>query len=405
MVAAAHTIRFALVALLDSEAALGNTATVAGLASALTSLGKRAVQFIRAAVALQQRAAGGAAAAAAAAAAGNIHNAAVSDEGCFPAFVHAIVGAVFRAFVVVARVKGCFDPSSSSSPQAAASSVLLAVVLARSLVQLADTMEAAGPQLLYNSLVAAPLFRFWWAFGGPGANEFGATGLYGNQQLASKEMQWLLWQLRVLSAVQVLSQAMRLLGVPAAAAAATGSGGEAAEGIAAAAASSTTGQASTKASSSCGGGDKGSDITHGSSSSTSSQQVKWGYLLRLQQHSPQWTAAAAAFDAKCPACVQDCDFEVAETIMLLSSTQLQQLVQPYAEVLELCRALAAAAPLPVVCNNPSCENLAGVSEAAAACKACAGCKCRYCSEECQKADWKRHKYACRLMAAADEVCK
>jgi hypothetical protein len=48
----------------------------------------------------------------------------------------------------------------------------------------------------------------------------------------------------------------------------------------------------------------------------------------------------------------------------------------YAEALELCRALAAAAPLPVVCNNPNCDNLAGVSEAAAASKLCAGCRCR-----------------------------
>jgi hypothetical protein len=81
-----------------------------------------------------------------------------------------------------------------------------------------------------------------------------------------------------------------------------------------------------------------------------------------------------------------------------------QLAEQYADGLGMCRALAAAAPLPVVCNNPECQNLQGASEAAASCKACAGCKCRYCSAACQAADWKRHKRACRLMVAAAEVC-
>jgi hypothetical protein len=74
--------------------------------------------------------------------------------------------------------------------------------------------------------------------------------------------------------------------------------------------------------------------------------------------------------------------------------------QLYADALQLCRTLTAAAPITVVCNNPSCENLAGVREAAASCKACAGCSCRYCSVACQRADWKRHKRACRQLAAA-----
>ncbi|KAF6252304.1 hypothetical protein COO60DRAFT_1672918 [Scenedesmus sp. NREL 46B-D3] len=53
----------------------------------------------------------------------------------------------------------------------------------------------------------------------------------------------------------------------------------------------------------------------------------------------------------------------------------------FTDLLQLCRALAAAAPLPVVRNNPGCENLAGAG------------------------DWRRHKHACRHMAAAGEVCK
>jgi hypothetical protein len=92
--------------------------------------------------------------------------------------------------------------------------------------------------------------------------------------------------------------------------------------------------------------------------------------------------------------------------MVLPSTAAaaEQRNQHYAEAIGLCRALAAAAPLLVVCNNPSCGNTEGVSEAAAASKACAGCRCRYCSVACQRADWKRHKGACRRMAAAGVAC-
>ncbi|KAF6256818.1 hypothetical protein COO60DRAFT_1656493 [Scenedesmus sp. NREL 46B-D3] len=82
--------------------------------------------------------------------------------------------------------------------------------------------------------------------------------------------------------------------------------------------------------------------------------------------------------------------------------QLQQSEQPaqlYAAALEICRALAAAAPLPVVCNNIGCKNLAGVSEAAAASKACTGCMCRFCSA----ATGSCTRIACRCMAAAGGV--
>jgi hypothetical protein len=76
----------------------------------------------------------------------------------------------------------------------------------------------------------------------------------------------------------------------------------------------------------------------------------------------------------------------------------------YADALQLCRALVAAAPLPLVCNNLICDNLAGLSEAGAAGKVCAGCRCRYCSAACQAADWRRHKRACRRMAAQGQGC-
>jgi hypothetical protein len=49
-----------------------------------------------------------------------------------------------------------------------------------------------------------------------------------------------------------------------------------------------------------------------------------------------------------------------------SAATAEEALQPYANVLELCRALAAATPLPVVCNNHGCESFDAVSEAAAA---------------------------------------
>jgi hypothetical protein len=72
--------------------------------------------------------------------------------------------------------------------------------------------------------------------------------------------------------------------------------------------------------------------------------------------------------------------------------------------LNLCRALVAAAPLPLGCSNPGCENMVGASEAGAARKVCAGCRCRYCSAACQAADRRKHKHACRRMAAAGQAC-
>jgi hypothetical protein len=64
----------------------------------------------------------------------------------------------------------------------------------------------------------------------------------------------------------------------------------------------------------------------------------------------------------------------------------------------------AAAPLPLVCNNPGCKNMAGASEAGAARQVCAGCRCCYCSAVCQTADWGRHKRACKRLAAAGQAC-
>jgi hypothetical protein len=77
--------------------------------------------------------------------------------------------------------------------------------------------------------------------------------------------------------------------------------------------------------------------------------------------------------------------------------------QLYTDASELCRSVVAAFHCQW-CNNSDCESLEGVSEAAAAGKLCAGCCCRYCSVACQAVDWKRHRRACKRMAAAGQAC-
>jgi hypothetical protein len=83
----------------------------------------------------------------------------------------------------------------------------------------------------------------------------------------------------------------------------------------------------------------------------------------------------------------------------LSTEQSAEMRQLYQDALRICRTFTALAPLPVVCNNPGCYELSGVSEAATARYVCAGCGCRYCSAACQAAGWRSHKKACRRMAA------
>uniref|UniRef100_A0A383VKX9 MYND-type domain-containing protein n=1 Tax=Tetradesmus obliquus TaxID=3088 RepID=A0A383VKX9_TETOB len=141
-----------------------------------------------------------------------------------------------------------------------------------------------------------------------------------------------------------------------------------------------------------------------SNNSGSNEPLKWSHLLKLQQWNPCWAAAVAEYCAAMQPLAQQLGADAEGTSLASLVISDAHVEQQYAAALELCRALAAAAPLPVVCNNPGCDSLAGVSEAAAASKACAGCRCRYCSAACQTADWRRHKRACRLLAAAGEAC-
>uniref|UniRef100_A0A383VUQ7 Uncharacterized protein n=1 Tax=Tetradesmus obliquus TaxID=3088 RepID=A0A383VUQ7_TETOB len=167
MFAAAQLLAPALTAVLSCQTLLANTAAVAGLASALTSLAKRAVQFTRAAARMQQEQQAAARPEATSAAA-----AAAAAAAYFPAAVPKIVDVLFKlpdmrnTAALVGSSSSSSNTSSSSSSsrnQVCASAVLLAVVLARSIVQLADAMEAAGPQLLFDSLAARPAFNVQWA--------------------------------------------------------------------------------------------------------------------------------------------------------------------------------------------------------------------------------------------------
>jgi hypothetical protein len=295
--------------------------------------------------------------------------------------------------------------SCSSSSQAMRSTAFLVVLLVRSVVQLADAVDAAGPDVLFDCVEAAcdcALPVAWQAAHGNQVEHSMRRALPLCSGFHSDVAPWQAWRLTVLSAVGPLLAAVMRMAPPAAVAAAGGSLQTAAV-AAAAGAEPVPGEAVAGPAAHRPGVCQSAGVD-GSSSSRSDrdgQQAKWGHLLRLQQYSPQWAAAAAAFSTKW----HDIDWQLMSNWQATgSSLTAEHIDQLYADALALCRKLIAAAPLTVVCNNPSCESLEGVSEAAACCKACAGCGCRYCSVECQRSDWKRHKPACKCMAAAGLMC-
>jgi hypothetical protein len=195
--------------------------------------------------------------------------------------------------------------------------------------------------------------------------------------------QWLLWQLKVLQGTFLpLHKLLQRLGLAAHA------------GISVEAASKACGL------------DVAGTGAGASSSSSSSQsqpgQVRCGYLLQQLQRSNEWAAAVADFDSKWRSALLLLESAQQEDSSAENAVDVGEL---YADALGLCKALVVAAPLPLVCNNPGCENFAGVSEDAVAIKSCASCRCRYCSAACQAAYWRRHRPGCKAMAAAGLVCK
>jgi hypothetical protein len=269
-----------------SQATLDNTAAVAGLASALTSLVKRTVQCIRAAADLQSQPA--AAATGEADSADVYFPAAASDIAfdCVPRPACLLID-WFESLETATAGYGNAAGSSSSSSQAAASAALLAVVFARSLAQFADAMEAAGPEVHLKSVLGRPVFRMRWL------NDRRAAGdAFATQQLVSSsteeqltaQVQWQLWQLAVLQAMQHLWALFKTVGL---APSATAAGEPSAAAAAAAAGSTSAAAAASEPLAGDVSADPQASSTSSSIDSTSNsdssrgQQVKWGYLLRL----------------------------------------------------------------------------------------------------------------------------
>jgi hypothetical protein len=330
-------------------------------------------------------------------------------QQCFLAFAPARV-----EFVGSLTSSGSSSGSSSSSHQAAASLALLVVLMSRSLAQLADVMEAAGPQLLFDSLTAEVMCPVAWTANQSTASSFKMQP-FGDPAQSGVQGSWIQWQRIVLIMFAELHASLELLGM--APAAASRAGDRAAAPAAGSAAAAVQNDASSgPASTECGQADNSSsagvfssssaaspyvDGDSNSNSNSSSEHVKWSYLLRLQESDPQWAAAAAGYASKWHA------FDwgrLSDPKLFATAVATEDAQQLYADAVQLCRTLTEAAPIAVVCNNPSCQNLACVREAALACKACSSCGCRYCGVVCQRADWKRHKPACKRMAAAGQTC-
>jgi hypothetical protein len=246
-----------------------------------------------------------------------------------------------------------------------------------------------------------------------------ATYEYGFRQLRSTPGLWQQWQLAVLHAFRPLHGTLAALGLPTAAAAAA-----AASEVAAATSLQDLNSSSTTSSTTINPATTNLSAS-ASSSNSSNRSLKWSCLPSVLAGSSSSSSSMAAFNSKWPDLQAAVDAasrppsaphtvrnggssssssNTAEHGSGEAQQQQVDVCQLYAGARELCRPEVAAVPLPLVCNNPSCNNLTSASEADAAKKLCAGCRCRY-SPACQTADWKRHRRACKRMAAAEQACR
>jgi hypothetical protein len=308
------------------------------------------------------------------------------------------------------------------------STVLLLVVLARSLVVLADGLEAAAVQVGLSPaycLTTAVLsregrFHLIGAHGdlmhkpvGCDALTF-AGGADEDTQLnsSSAALCWQRWQACMVntagtvaidlgvalseSAVGCCAPTCPAAGAtPATTAAATVPNDTSATPVAAAAAAACA--AAT------------SDTSSLQDSGRSAGRLKWPYLLQLVRSkklaaacgdfSQDWLADAASSGSSIALRAINLEDPSAATPSAVQGRQ-QAMDEMYSAALQFCRVLAGAAPLPHLCNNLGCSRLAaGGTEAAAAVKVCSGCGAWYCSAGCAAAHWRQHKKACRRMAA------
>ncbi|XP_012279380.1 uncharacterized protein LOC105698999 isoform X3 [Orussus abietinus] len=75
-----------------------------------------------------------------------------------------------------------------------------------------------------------------------------------------------------------------------------------------------------------------------------------------------------------------------------------------AAVAAAAAAAAASSEKTVRCRNNKCNNAASVAEARKTYKSCHNCTCLYCSRECRRAHWQRHRRTC-LHSRAGTLCR
>jgi hypothetical protein len=129
-----------------------------------------------------------------------------------------------------------------------------------------------------------------------------------------------------------------------------------------------------------------------------------GYRVEAmqQQLGPLGAAAAAAVEAVRVHAVAIAARKAAAADVVRTA---QAAVGEFVQQLRAFATAAAAVAVPNFCNNPSCGNASGVSEAALVSgRSCICSRCRiarYCSRECQVQHWKQqHKLVCQALAAA-----